>query len=271
MFNLIAVTLTLVSATDATLPPHLGRANYATTLARLSAVNPLLAQAAHSGDGPRPLTCSGLLNAPANRAGTRIVAGQEYYLRVTGLEQAVAEGLVAGLVEERPATWELDRHVFRVAASTCDEEVDPWSGRDSYERLAADALRAERAPRSVTLRFASATSFRSREMNVPVPLPGLVFGSLVERWNAFSPVALSPEMRRFGEERVAISRYQLRSRPVAHKQGALRIGGVGEVTYQALGGDRYWLAVMQVLARFARFSGVGVQTTTGMGQVRQVA
>jgi CRISPR/Cas system endoribonuclease Cas6 (RAMP superfamily) len=48
------------------------------------------------------------------------------------------------------------------------------------------------------------------------------------------------------------------------------IGGVGRATYTALGGDRYWLATMQMLADFALYSGVGVKTTIGLGQVRRV-
>jgi CRISPR-associated endoribonuclease Cas6 len=83
-------------------------------------------------------------------------------------------------------------------------------------------------------------------------------------------VTLSPDMRRFGEEMVAISRYRLESRALEQKNGALRIGGVGQATYTALGGDRYWLSVLQMLADFARYSGVGVQTATGMGQVRRL-
>jgi CRISPR-associated endoribonuclease Cas6 len=106
-------------------------------------------------------------------------------------------------------------------------------------------------------------------MTMPVPLPGLVFGSLVERWNAFSPVALSPEMRAYGEEVMAISRYRLESRAVEQKNQAVRIGAVGQATYRALAGDRYWLGVMNMLAGFALYGGVGVQTTTGMGQVRR--
>jgi CRISPR-associated endoribonuclease Cas6 len=78
-------------------------------------------------------------------------------------------------------------------------------------------------------------------------------------------------MRRNGEEVMAISQYQLHSVPVAQKDKGLRIGGVGEVTYRALSGDRYWIGVMHMLADFARFGGVGVQTATGMGQVRQLA
>jgi CRISPR-associated endoribonuclease Cas6 len=108
-------------------------------------------------------------------------------------------------------------------------------------------------------------------MTVPVPMPGLVFGSLVERWNAFSPITLSPDMRRYGEEVMAISQYSLRSAPVAQKAQGLRIGGVGEVTYRALSSDRYWIGVMHMLADFALFGGVGVQTATGMGQVRKVS
>ena len=77
-------------------------------------------------------------------------------------------------------------------------------------------------------------------------------------------------MRRFGEEMVAISRYKLESRSVEGKQGGLRIGGVGQATYTALGGDRYWLGLLNMLADFALYSGVGMQTTTGMGQVRRV-
>ncbi|MCS6828360.1 MAG: CRISPR system precrRNA processing endoribonuclease RAMP protein Cas6 [Caldilinea sp.] len=152
----------------------------------------------------------------------------------------------------------------------CDPARHPWSGRTSYELLAATQLtRLEELERQVTLEFASPTAFKSKEMTVPVPLPGLVFGSLVERWNAFSPVTLSPEMRRYGEEAMAISRYRLESFPVASKDGAQRIGGVGRVTYRALAGDRYWLGVMNMLADFAFYSGVGSQTVTGMGQVRR--
>jgi CRISPR-associated endoribonuclease Cas6 len=45
---------------------------------------------------------------------------------------------------------------------------------------------------------------------------------------------------------------------------------VGQATYRALAGDRYWLGVMNMLAEFALYSGVGVQTATGMGQARKL-
>lgn len=269
---LISIVYTLRSEDDATLPRTLGRANYAQVLAQLNRVESGLGGQVHEGEGPKPITCSDVLNARVNRAGMQVAAGTDYYLRVTGLTAAASQGLQAALLADPPEQWELDGYPFRFVAATADPDEHGWAGQNSYESLAAAQMLQGGSPRrKVTLQFGSATAFKSGGMQVPLPTPDLVFGSLVDRWNAFSPVTLSPEVRRFGEERVAISRYRLESRPVVQKNGALRIGGVGKVTYTALGHpDRYWLNTLQMLADFARFSGVGVQTASGMGQVRRV-
>jgi CRISPR-associated endoribonuclease Cas6 len=274
---LISLLLTLAPDAPATLPADLGRAMQAETLARLSQVEPALAAAIHAGDGPKPLTCSGLVAAdpgpeprqPADNMPVR--PGNRYFVRVTGLVELVSQALFAGLVEQPPARWTLHGQPFRVLEAVCDPARDAWTGQTSCENLAAAALqRSDRLPHAITLEFVSPTAFKSLEMQIPVPLPGLVFGSLVERWNAFSTVALDPDLRRFANERVAISRYGLESKPVPTKNGALRIGGVGQVTYTALDDDRYALAALNILADFALYSGVGVQTATGMGQCRRV-
>lgn len=266
---LMAVVLTLISPTDAVLPGFLGRANYAATLKRLNLVDPDLVQRIHDGDGPKPLTCSSLLEARHTRQ-TRLEAGQPVHVRVTGLTPAVSAALSAALLDSPPKTWELDGHLFHVQETTCNPERHPWGGCSTYEALAEAQLSRQAPPdRQVTLEFASPTAFKSKGMTVPIPMPGLVFGSLVERWNSFSPMVLNPEMRRYGEEVMAISRYRLASRPVEHKNRSLRVGGLGQVTYVALAGDRYWLGVMHMLADFAFYSGVGAQTAIGMGQARR--
>ena len=278
---LISIVLTLTPEAPATLPPELGRAVQAETLARLSEVDPALTEAIHASEGPKPLTCSGLVAAepeeearparhPADSVG--VWPGRRYFVRVTGLVERVSQALLATLVVRPPARWTLHGQPFRVLEAVCDAaagRVD--AGRPVARTLAAAALqRGDRLSRTVTLEFVSPTAFKSLEMQMPVPLPGLVFGSLVERWNAFSTVALDPDLRRFANERVAISRYWLESKPVPAKGGALRIGGVGQVTYTALDDDRYALAALNILADFALYSGVGVQTATGMGQCRRV-
>ncbi|MCS6889888.1 MAG: CRISPR system precrRNA processing endoribonuclease RAMP protein Cas6, partial [Chloroflexus sp.] len=89
------------------------------------------------------------------------------------------------------------------------------------------------------------------------------------KWNAFAPVALPAETRRFAEECLALTAYNLRTRMTPFKDGGLRPGAVGVARYTALNRDRYWLSVMHLLAEFAFFAGVGVGVTMGLGQCRQ--
>jgi CRISPR-associated endoribonuclease Cas6 len=269
---LVSIVITVETDAETLLPRNVGRAHYAAILQRLRSVAPSLVAAIHDSDGPKPLTCSDILNGRSNREGTRLEAATPYYLRVTGLTQNASQALLEALVENPPAAIEIVRHPLRVTGATANGAEHGWAGSTTYETLAARQMLpgGDSLPRQVTMQFASPTAFKQAGRQMPLPLPDLVFGSLVERWNRFSPLALSPEMRRFAAEMLAVTRYRLQSRPVPQKNGALRIGGVGTATYRALGGDRYWLATMQMLAEFSRYSGVGVQTATGMGQARRL-
>ena len=268
---LLSTILTFTTPRTATLPAALGRAVYAEVLRQIDQRDAQMARSLHAWDGPVPVTCSGLLGARRARADIQVGPGTSYEIHITGLMESVSQVLHAFLVVEPETTWTIHGHPFNLQSVTCNAAQHPWAGLTDYETLAAANLLDTGNPSNrVTLDFASPTAFKSAGMTVPVPLPNLVFGSLVERWNTFSPVMLSPEMRRFGAETVAISSYQLRSEAVMQKGGGMRVGGVGRATYIALDGDRYWHGAMQMLADFAKFSGVGVQTTNGMGQVRRV-
>lgn len=267
---LIAIVVRMVAEEETNLPFHVGRAVYASVLERLAGVDVTLAERLHNSDGPKPLTCSDLMGGRTGAEGRVLKPGESCAVRVTGLTAPVSEALAESLLLQPPDVWRFVDRSLRVVQTICEAGVDAWSGRTTYEALAAAQLmRIERPGRRVALDFYTPTTFKSGGMHVPVPLPNLVFGNLADRWNAFSPIVLSPEVRRFGEEMVAISRYKLESRSVAFKDGSQRVGGVGRVTYRALGGDRYWLGVMQMLADFAFYSGVGALTTVGFGQSRR--
>lgn len=268
---LLSTILTLTTPRRGTLPAALGRAVYAEVLAQLHRRDPELTQQLHAWNGPVPLTCSSLNGASRRRADLFLEPDRPYELHITGLFDPVSQLLYALLLEDPQTDWTLQNHPFDLQSVTCDADAHPWAGVADYEQLAAQHLLAPASPSNrVTLQFESPTSFKSSGMQNPIPTPDLVFGSLVDRWNRFSPIALSDEMRDFSRTCVAVSRYNLRSVPMPHKGGGFRVGGVGEVTYIALDGDRYWHGAMQMLADFAKFSGVGVQTTNGMGQVRRV-
>ncbi len=269
---LLSVILELTSQRTAILPAHLGRANHSLLLNWIAGFDAALAQALHDGDGLRPITCSSLLGITPTASGLPVRAGAQYSVRFTSLDPLLSQQVEAHLIHNAPAEWNLHDHPFTVSAVVCDPRRNNWSNSTSYEELASRYLVAgETCSKSTTIEFVSPTTFKSKEMQVPVPMSGLVFGSLLDRWNASSAVTLPDDFRLFAEEAVAISYYQLRTEAVQHKQGSLLIGAVGKVTYRALSNDVYWLACLNILADFALYSGVGAKTTTGLGQCRRIA
>ena len=250
----------------ATLPATLGRAAHAALLACVARRDNALAEELHVPDAPRPHTCSNLLGTrPAGRGAVSVTADCQYRLRFTALD----ERLSAVLAEPTP-TLELDGHTFTVEQALTCQESDPWAGQATWQELSSPwLLKREPVSDRVALEWASATTFRSGGMLVPLPLPGLVFGSLLDRWNAFAPLALHEDLRRYAEECVAVERYRLQTRALPLKKDSLQIGFVGECAYRLLRRDPFWMAQVQLLADAAFYLGVGYQTAVGMGQARR--
>ncbi|MEW5961249.1 MAG: CRISPR system precrRNA processing endoribonuclease RAMP protein Cas6 [Chloroflexota bacterium] len=268
---LTSLILTLQSPTAATLPSTLGRAGQALLLQLIGARTPALAEALHQGDGPRPYTVSNLVIGKRTGGSLQVEAGQAGWLRFTGLNPEVSQQLQA-LAAAPPETATLNGHLFTVVGATLDPADHPWAGQTRYQDLAAPFLLGGQVPPAprVRLEFASPTTFKSQGRYVPLPLPELVFGSLLDRWQSFAPVALHPEVRRFAAEAVVLSQYELRTVSLPYKQGGLQIGFTGQATFAALNRDRYWLNILHLLAAFSFYSGIGYQTGAGLGQTRAV-
>lgn len=271
MPDLVSLVITVRPGEPVSVPGYLGRAAHALLLRWLDETDPALARQWHDANGPKPFTCSSLIGGGRmdHDGLRRLTPERTYWLRLTSLDPAISAALLSRC-EQPPASVELDRVILSVESVTADPNTHPWAATAQYEDLAAPYLLARQsAPRRVRLRFTSPVTFRQRELNVPLPLPGLVFGGLTDRWNAFSPVAIGPEARRYAEECVALSSFTLRSRALPVKDGGLQVGAVGEAGYVALTYDRYWMSTLNLLADFALYAGVGRLTTSGLGQTRR--
>lgn len=265
---LTSLVLTLKPKTDTTLPLSLGRAGHALLLRLIHQQQPALAEELHASNALRPFTCSTLIGGQRVERSLRLTAADRPWLRFTGLTAAVSDVLLH-LAASPPPQVELDGVALAVDSATVDPEAHAWAGQISYQDFAAPFLLGQARPeRKFSLQFVSPTTFRSQGLNIPLPLPDLVFGSLLNRWQAFAPVALSPDARRFAGEMLALSRYRLRSRSVPLKPGNLQTGFVGQATFTALNRDRYWLSVLGLLAEYSFYAGVGYQTAVGLGQYR---
>lgn len=252
-------------------PAWWGRESQAFLLRSIAKVDPDLAARLHEGSSLRPYSASTLMG---HFPGGKIDPEETYILRLTALAQDIAGILVnasqpGGGISSGDEV-ELDRRPFRVEKIFAEAGSHPWAGALSYADLLSRVLPSSNPSHQITLQLTSPTSFKSGGKHVPLPLPELVFGSLLERWNAFAPSPLPAEVKRYAAECLGISRYHLHSRPVPLKGEGLRIGAVGWVTCSALNYDRYWMGAVHALADYALFAGLGAGTAMGMGQSRAV-
>lgn len=161
---------------------------------------------------------------------------------------------------------------LRICGWTDDAARHPWAGRTTYADLVRRCTLDIPPPRTMTIDFASPTVFRSSGVNVPLPLPGLVFEGLARRWNLYAPLTVPPEVRRFGDEAMLISRYRLWTERVAFGGSAGDDGAypgfLGQCSYGFRSHDRYWLGLVYLLSAFAFYAGVGARTSMGLGQAR---
>ena len=252
-----------------------GRAAQALFLEWVAERDLALAKAIHEPNTTRPYTASALRANHRQRGSLRAVEVEKTYrLRFTSLTEELSQALLEIAQGIEGSTIELAGASFAVESVTTDRETRPWAGHSTYDELAQQYLLGGARPATRwALRFASPTTFRhtteaGRQVTVPLPLPELVFGSLVDRWNAFAPLELPAEVRRYARECMVISRYDLRTQLLRFGE-AKAVGYVGECWYTAIVRDPYWLRVISLLAAYAFYAGVGQRTTVGMGQTRE--
>jgi CRISPR-associated endoribonuclease Cas6 len=270
---LLAAVVTVVPVESTSVPAALGRAVHAWLLDRIDAVDAPLAKRLHEGSEARPFTVSNLWGTGRAREG-RVDLDPEKacWLRLTGLTQE-ASGAIERILPETGEQVSLAGASLRVTGVATETEQHPWAGRADYGDLVQRyTLSTGRRPVGVTLRFASPTCFRSQGRDVPLPLPTLVFDGYLRKWNAFSPLGLPEEAKRYAEECVALGRFKLRSHLVSFEQGdkGAQVGFTGEVRFRYLVGDGYWTRVMTLLAGYAFWAGTGYRTSAGLGQTQAV-
>ena len=133
-----------------------------------------------------------------------------------------------------------------------------------------ESLMAEAEPlRELVFDFITPTTFKKGRYDYVLPEPYLVFKSLLNRWNAFSPVKIfAKDLLAFVRENLLISGCWIKTKKVEFMNGAKITGFCGRVFFYASKFDESKLKLLNALSAFAEFSGVGRKTTMGFGKVR---
>lgn len=237
------------------LPPTLGRAIHAQVMQWLNLGDSHLAAAVHSSQDS-PMSISGLLGC-RRQGGTK--PGDDFYFRVALLHGDLIDPLLSGLEQWGTKPLSLGQYPFVIRSVDSVPGTHPWVGAAEYGLLA----KTPKIYGDITLNFLSPTSFKQRQEDIqPFPLPELVFGNLLRRWNTFTPVELKfPVIEWHG----LTAAYELKTHALK-MEGGSEIGAKGWVRYHFPDPEQSKIAT--VLAHFAFFSGVGRKTAMGMGQVR---
>lgn len=192
-------------------------------------------------------------------------------LRVTTLDDVLFQGFLRTLLQEAPKGLALGHEAVRLVRVLASRDAHPLAGWLPWEELASSPPMSR-----MTLHFLTPTVFVTskeggRTRYTPLPDPRLVAQSLLERWQAHSPLPYGPKEEAalravFALDLEVVGFRHLRyGRFFAGK--AFLPGFTGEVTFHlwsdSLEVQRAWGRLIQL----AFFSGVGAKTTMGMGLV----
>jgi len=278
---LLSLLISLTAESTYPILGALGRPAQAWFLGQVTQANPELASILHDEKGLKPYTVSTLLddNDRPLAAGSWLQPGQECWLRITTLTETLADVLEHQVEKQLPKRLTLYKMDFRVNGVAHRRAEHPWADETSFSKIA----QGTKAGQVVRMEFASPTAFLSSGLEISLPLPGQVFRSLWAKWNAFCPEAMQVQdvWPQFAEKCLFVS--EMTAVNTVHwifaegTRGAAT-GFTGTVAFslparRAL--PEEWRAyvdgaaeVMQSLAQFAFYAGVGHHSTIGMGQAR---
>jgi CRISPR-associated endoribonuclease Cas6 len=262
--DLYSLVLQLAPEAGGSMPAAPGHQVQALFFELVRQVNPELANALHASAPGKPFTVAMLPRNERNKTLEMRVS-----LLVATLWQPVVQALFQQLA--RPALrLGSTSLVLRDVPGTPGSH--PWAGFTSYAALAAAVVPYDR----LTLEFVTPTAIsqgtdaRGRKKLELLPLPGVVFKSIAQRWNLLAPsdLRLDDSLTEAAWNNTLVSEHRIQTRTEQIKSGPQK-GFVGQCSYE-LPPDPAQQRVLTLLADAAFYLGVGAKTTRGMGLCRRV-
>ncbi len=259
---LTTIVLMLKPNKDSTIKVSHGESAYASALNIIGSFDQELERKIHDGRGAKPLTVSPIWEAPRNGNMLLLKSDKTYRWRLTGLNENVSNCLMS-LSSKVKQLW-IDNTDFDVIDIYTDNDSDPNAGQSSYKDM-LDYWNNIEPPESFTLKFLSPTTFRDGYNVKPFPVPELVFGSLINTWNAHSSYELSFSKYDI-KDLIMLSNWNGETRSVI-LEGRKIPCFIGKFTYRAVENLMEIRQIIGLLSDFAFFAGVGNYTGVWTGEV----
>lgn len=240
--------------------------------------------AVHSVAGLKPFSTALLLSERQRRA-EFIRAGEEIKIRFTFLDDSLYPLLARYFLSAPDLSFELVRTeltVVRILATP--QSGEEWAGCATFEEIYE---RASEEEKQFSFQFVTPTFFKRGggptypDLIVPLPLPDLVFKSLLRNWNQFSPVPFEEEalLTDVFAHHLEMIHHRITSQLArlvfqkadGHYQSSVFPGFVGSCTFRLVElHDPGIVKTLNTLADLAFYAGVGAKSTMGFGVARRI-
>lgn len=274
--RLYAVVLRLGALRPGAIPADHGKQALSALYSLLRIGDEALAQELHDENAHKPFTVSLLDGGRRDREGAQHFGeGDTAEWRFTLLRDPAFEALIQRYVSDRDLPHiRIGAIEFQIADAFVSGS-HPRSGYISLERL-RQRYTDDNAPKSIMFDFQTPTVFslgmdkmtqqrRLRAMPVPVTL----FSTLRKRWVKLGGTDPGDEFDMWVERTIEAHPLTLRWQSLTIERGQVR-GFTGQVRFVHWGEDERWLPFFNMLADLAFYTGVGYQTTRGMGQICRI-
>ncbi|MGB1289189.1 MAG: CRISPR system precrRNA processing endoribonuclease RAMP protein Cas6 [Aggregatilineales bacterium] len=265
MYDLMSIELSLRPRKFNRIPRWQGRAAQAMFYHTLRDIHPMVSETIHDLQKwhprlPKPFTMSSLMGAPQVDEFITLTPEQYLTLRLTTLHPQLTSLVQHGVLPLwLRRNFTLHDQFFEFAKIT----EHSWMNYDDLLDTADDRY-------EVHLNFTSPTAFkRTTGGYQAAPDIERIFMSLYSRWNAFAPRPLPVALKTSIQERIHIVETHIEHHTLKFARGRKGVipGFYGSVKFVLDEPSLMLRHMLNALAAFTHFSGVGVKTTIGMGQV----
>ncbi len=241
--------------------------------------DPRLAAELHDHNSAKSYTVALLESATHGRNGAlHFGEGHEAYWRFTLMGEPAFDALIRRyLLNHHAPHVRFGAVSFAITDAFVSGGGHPGCGYATLADLQTKWLDSpDPLPATVTLNFTSPTAFNLGQQPDgsyrfhALPTPRHVFSALRKRWARLGGSAPGDDFDAWVEQMVLIDALDIRTETVRLKGGRQVNGFTGPVTYQ-IADLSEWAGFVHLLADLSFWTGVGYQTTIGMGQVRRVA
>lgn len=265
---LVAVVVHLQAEEGGVLQDATGPAVHGLWFNRWGSVAPDVADRLHTVRSVAPYTLSPLMGLPHPRRGQVFVTqGDRAWFRVTTLTADLSARVEQDWLPRLPPVVPIAGLRWRVAGWTADATEHAWAGRADPQVLAEKHLLSKPSPSLWKLTFETPTAFHGEAGHLPFPLPNVLLGSWMDRWEALGPVRLPNDLVEKARGGLAVSAFRLKTVPVRDRR-RLVIGCVGEMALRATKLSPGERAAVDLLATYAFWASSGHYTTQGMGMTQ---